>query len=88
MSDLKLTKTELRAQQTRLTQFLRYLPTLQLKKSMLQFEVMAAEMEISRLRDDLSLSVRQAEAFAALLVEKVSIDLVQSADVLHVKKAV
>ncbi len=86
MSDLKLTKTELRAQQMRLMQFLRYLPTLQLKKSMLQFEVMAADMEISRLRDDLSLSMRQAEAFAPFLVEKVSIDLVGSADILHVKK--
>ncbi len=47
---LKLTKTELRSQQTRLTQFQRYLPTLQLKKAMLQFEVMAADMEITRLK--------------------------------------
>ena len=36
---IKLTKTELRIQQTRLGQFQRYLPTLQLKKAMLQFEV-------------------------------------------------
>lgn len=83
---LKLTKTELRTQQTRLAQFLRYLPTLQLKKAMLQFEVMAADMEISRLADDLSITRKQAEAFSPFLLEKVSVNLVENSDVLHVKK--
>jgi len=83
---LKLTKTELRSQQTRLFQFQRYLPTLQLKKAMLQFEVMAAEMEIQRLADDLSISRKQVDSFSPFLLEKVEVNLSSSADVLHVKK--
>jgi len=83
---LKLTKTELRSQQTRLFQFRRYLPTLQLKKAMLQFEVMAADMEISRLADELTLSRKQVESFAPFFLEKVSVDLLLNAEILHVKK--
>ena len=86
MSALKLTKTELRSQQTRLTQFQRYLPTLQLKKAMLQFEVMAADMEIARLHEDLALARKQVESFSPLLMEKVTVNLVEYADVIHVKK--
>ena len=67
---LKLTKFELRSQQTRLTQFQRYLPTLQLKKAMLQFEVMAADMEIARLSDDLKLSRKQVDGVSPFLLEK------------------
>jgi V/A-type H+/Na+-transporting ATPase subunit D len=83
---LKLTKFELRSQQTRLTQFQRYLPTLQLKKAMLQFEVMAADMELSRLSDDLKISRKQVETFSPFLLEKVTVNLIEYADVLHVKK--
>lgn len=86
MSALNLTKTELRSQQTRLTQFQRYLPTLQLKKAMLQFEVMAADMEIARLHEDLALARKQVESFSPLLMEKVTVNLVEYADVIHVKK--
>jgi H(+)-transporting ATP synthase, vacuolar type, subunit D len=43
---LKLTKTELRLQQIRLNQLKRYLPTLQLKKAMLQAEVQEVRQEI------------------------------------------
>lgn len=83
---LKLTKFELRSQQTRLTQFQRYLPTLQLKKAMLQFEVMAADMEIARLSDDLKLSRKQVDGVSPFLLEKVTVNLLEYADVLHVKK--
>jgi len=83
---LKFTKTELRSQQVRLTQFRRYLPTLQLKKAMLQFEVMAADFEIARLSDDLSISRKQVDAFSPFLVEKVSVNLIEHANILQVKK--
>lgn len=83
---LKFTKTELRSQQMRLTQFRRYLPTLQLKKAMLQFEVMAADLEIARLSDDLSISRKQVDAFSPFLVEKVSVNLIEHANILQVKK--
>jgi V/A-type H+-transporting ATPase subunit D len=83
---LKLTKTELRSQQTRLSQFRHYLPTLQLKKAMLQFEVMAADMEIGILNNELSSQRAQVEKLSPFLVEKVSINLMECADILHVKK--
>jgi V/A-type H+/Na+-transporting ATPase subunit D len=83
---VKLTKTELRKEQTRLTQFQRYLPTLQLKKAMLQFEVSVAQMEISRLIEEMRLVRLQVDEFAPFLMEKVSVNLLLFADVLRVKK--
>ena len=83
---LKLTKTELRGEQTRLGQFRHYLPTLQLKKAMLQFEVMAADMEISLLQVELTSIRKEVETLAPFLSEKVSVNLQENADVLHVKK--
>ena len=52
MGDFKLTKNELRAQQGRLNQLRRYLPTLQLKKAMLQSEVNEVRTEIQKLEED------------------------------------
>lgn len=86
MSTLKLTKNELRGCQTRLSQFQRYLPTLQLKKAMLQFEVNLLQMEISRLQSELSMLRREVEAFSPLLLEKVSCNLTDYVDILQVKK--
>lgn len=83
---LKLTKNELRLQQTRLTQFLRYLPTLQLKKAMLQFEVSMVVMEIERLQEEFNAILVRVETFSPFLVEKVSVDILLYADILHVKK--
>lgn len=83
---IKLSKHELRNQQTRLGQFQRYLPTLQLKKAMLQFEVLGATAEVSHLNDLLNLSKRQVELFAPLLLEKVSVDLLKNAKVVQVQK--
>jgi V/A-type H+-transporting ATPase subunit D len=44
---MRLTKTELRLQQLRLNQLQKYLPTLQLKKTLLQLEVNNAQLENS-----------------------------------------
>jgi V/A-type H+-transporting ATPase subunit D len=86
MTVLKLTKNELRLQQTRLHQFQRYLPTLQLKKAMLQFEVNQAHMEIVILHEEFAESRIRVENFAPLLLEKLSCDVIQYADVIRVKK--
>ncbi len=86
MTVLKLTKNELRSQQTRLQQFQRYLPTLQLKKAMLQFEVNQAHMEIVILHEEFAESRIRVEEFAPLLLEKLSCDVTQYAEVLRVKK--
>ncbi len=56
MADFKLTKNELRAQQKRLAQLEKYLPTLQLKKAMLQAEVQKARLEIAELNRDFELA--------------------------------
>lgn len=83
---VKLTKTELRTQQTRLTQFQRYLPTLQLKKAMLQFEVSQALTEIDVLTTEFKNLYDQISKFAPFLLEKVACNVVQYAEVVHVKK--
>jgi len=83
---VKLTKNELRNQQTRLSQFQRYLPTLQLKKSMLQFEVNMVHLEISRLKEEMRLVRRQVEEFSPLFVDKVDLNMTEFASVVHVKK--
>lgn len=83
---VKLTKNELRNQQTRLSQFQRYLPTLQLKKSMLQFEVNMVHLEISRLKEEMRLLRRQVEDFSPLFVDKVDLNMTEFASVVHVKK--
>ncbi len=46
MAEIKLTKNELRAQEQKLGQLEKYLPTLQLKKALLQSEVYDARLEI------------------------------------------
>ncbi len=51
MDQVRLTKNELRAQQLKLAQLQRYLPTLQLKKAMLQSEVNEARNEIVSLEE-------------------------------------
>lgn len=83
---LKLTKNELRLQQTRLSQFQKYLPTLQLKKAMLQFEVSVAQIELMRISQEMKLARHQVEDFAPFLLQKVEVHLTQYADILYVKK--
>ena len=51
MAEVKLTKNELRSQQIRLAQLEKYLPTLQLKKAMLQTEVNEVRAEILNLEE-------------------------------------
>jgi V/A-type H+-transporting ATPase subunit D len=83
---IKLTKNELRTQQTRLSQFLRYLPTLQLKKAMLQFEVTLAHLEIARLREAFGQVRSQVERFSPLFFENEAVNLLAFAEILLVKK--
>lgn len=82
----KLTKNELRSQQTRLSQFQRYLPTLQLKKAMLQLEVSVALVELQKLQEEFRAIRAHVVTFCPLLLEKVSVNIMQYADVVHVKK--
>ena len=71
---IKLTKGELKKQRDALRQYLRYLPTLQLKKQQLQMEILrwrAIEQERSR---SLNSKMLAAVAWAGLLVQDTGID--------------
>ncbi len=86
MAEIKLTKNELRSQQTKLSQLEKYLPTLQLKKAMLQIEVNDARIEIVKLEEDYERLYGEMKNYAALLTENISIDLRNAAKVIEVKK--
>jgi V/A-type H+-transporting ATPase subunit D len=83
---LKLTKNELRDQQQRLSLFQKYLPTLQLKKAMLQFEVNQAALEIAKKREEFVAARLKANDFSPLILDKSSGDLLEYAEIVHVKK--
>lgn len=86
MADVKLTKNELRAQQVRLKQLDRYLPTLQLKKAMLQAEVMEARVEIERLNKSYDALEAEAREWAPLLTLPTTLDPSAAAVVLDIKR--
>lgn len=81
MAEIKLTKSELRNQQTRLAQLEKYLPTLQLKKAMLQAQVQDVKLEIERLQDIYNNKRGEVDAFSGLLATKASINPVDAAKV-------
>lgn len=83
---IKLTKNELRSQQIRLAQFQRYLPTLQLKKAMLQFEVSLVLAEIQKLQEEFDAIYARVAQFSPLLLEKSAVDIEQYAHIAVVKK--
>lgn len=86
MNSLKLTKNELRLQQLRLSQLRKYLPTLQLKKALLQYEVNHTQLEIGMLTEEMDRNRNRVEPFSPFLLEKVHINLRNFAEVQHVKK--
>ncbi len=85
MAEIKLTKNELRAQQNKLNQLQRYLPTLQLKKALLQAEVAETRHVIEKLHQRFEEKLIESEAFAALFTQKISINL---AAVIRVKELI
>lgn len=74
MAEVKLTKTELRDQQNKLAQLERYLPTLQLKKAMLQAEVQETRLEIARLEQIFKTKRERVDEYSGLLTSKTTID--------------
>lgn len=86
MAEIKLTKNELRSQQGRLQQLQKYLPTLQLKKAMLQAEVMEARAETAKCEADYQQIREEVEHYSALLTDSIAINLNDSAKILNVKR--
>jgi len=81
---IKFTKTELRSQQHKLGQLQKYLPTLQLKKMLLQVEVNQAEAEIEQLKALFRSVEKRISAYAALFSDKNAFDLYPSVKVVEV----
>lgn len=74
MAEIKLTKNELRAQQIRLAQLEKYLPTLQLKKAMLQAEVQEVRLEIERLQKAFNNLYDEITSYSSLLSTNSGLD--------------
>lgn len=74
MADIKLTKNELRDQQVKLAQLQKYLPTLQLKKAMLQVQASEVKAEIAALKSDFKNVLSEVNHFSVLLRENLGID--------------
>ncbi|MEL7431188.1 MAG: V-type ATP synthase subunit D [Chlamydiota bacterium] len=86
MSRVRLTKNSLREQEKQLQQLEKYLPTLQLKKNLLQTEVCAAKGEILT-KKELFIAVKKTlEQFAPLFLEEIDYDFSQLLEVQHVNK--
>jgi len=83
---LKLTKMELRSQQLRLSQLRKYLPTLQLKKALLQLEVDKVSHEIAIKESELSVSREKVERYASLFSDEAANDLFAAVSIQTVQK--
>lgn len=85
MSQVRLTKNELRLQQDRLKQLKRYLPTLQLKKSLLQTEVNIISAHVEKLKKEFEKERSGVEKFSSLLSSHYLHNLFEN---LHVEQVV
>ena len=87
VAEMKLTKTELRAQQLKFERLRKYLPTLQLKKAMLQMEVNQAQIEIEALAADFGVAHEKVAKYSALLTERSAPDLFSAVTVHTVERS-
>lgn len=87
MAEIKFTKNELRAQQVRLQRLEKYLPTLQLKKAMLQAQVHLARMQIEKILQEYEKQRGNVEHYCALLTQKTAVDAKRAAKVKEIHKS-
>ena len=83
---LKLTKTELRSQQYKLVQLKKYLPTLQLKKALLQLEVDKVSQEIALKETEFSISRDKVDRYAKLFSDEAAHDVFAAVSIQTVQK--
>lgn len=86
MADIKLTKNGLRDQQTLLVQLEKYLPTLRLKKAMLQAEIQSVRQEILKLEGTLSSKRKSIDIFSPLLAIQMAIDPLKAVKIKKISK--
>ena len=70
MTDFKMTKNGLRSQQNVLAQLQTYLPTLQLKKTLLQVEVNQSKIKLEKLNENFYKKKDEVTSFSDLLTDK------------------
>jgi len=87
VAEIKLTKTELRTQQIKLDRLQKYLPTLQLKKAMLQVEVLEAHAQVEALLKDFAIVTERVEKFAPLMTDRRISDLFAAVKIDHIETA-
>ncbi|WP_294503476.1 V-type ATP synthase subunit D [uncultured Victivallis sp.] len=78
MAKIKFTKTELKAQQDSLKQFVRFLPTLQLKKQQLQMEVRLSTEQLEKNLEEQKALVRRMAGFLELFSRKEEMEFLES----------
>lgn len=86
MTQIKLTKNELRDQERKRDQLMRYLPTLQLKKALLQTEVGIAQSHIEKLETEKRQIHEEIERFQSLLGDLSSYELLDCLKIGEIKK--
>lgn len=86
MPQIRFTKIELRSQQYRLDQLQKYLPTLQLKKALLQLEVDQIEAALEKSYIEFKAQEQQLLRFAKLLADPDSHPLFAATEIAHVEK--
>lgn len=74
MPEVKLTKNELRSQQQRLNTLKKYLPTLQLKKAMLQAEIHEARNEMLECERQYHTRYERSEDYSPLVTQTLAFD--------------
>jgi len=85
MAQIKMTKNELRDQQRKRSQLERYLPTLRLKKALLQTEVNNAQIELEKLQIIAKEQELDIIKFARLFTHPNASDLEASLKIVEVK---
>src|SRR3989338_397268 len=75
MAKIKLTKGELKRERDALKQYLRYLPTLQLKKQQLQMEILRQSMLLESREHTEATKIIAIEAWAGLLATDAGLNL-------------
>ena len=74
MAKIKLTKNELKKQRESLARYLRYLPTLELKKKQLVVEIKRIEETVGRLEDEIGHIEHDMEAWVDVFAEEAHLE--------------
>lgn len=86
MAEIKFTKNALRGQEQKLKQLKSYLPTLQLKKKLLQFEVMLSHTRLEELFKNFQRKRNDVDKFSQLLTGLDNGNITEFLEIEHVGK--